>query len=83
MAQSKQVLVLKHVSLCSHIFVLKPTTLTSFQLPYKGLLAVKKRTDKFLDIDVDQKIQHVSIDWLEPAFIISDSADMPEIALIQ
>ncbi|XP_062709789.1 uncharacterized protein LOC134288570 [Aedes albopictus] len=52
---------------CTHVFVRYDAVKKSLQRPYDGPFRVVSRTDKYLDVIVNQKVQRISIDRVKPA----------------
>lgn len=58
---------------CTHVFVRHDAVKKSLQRPYDGPYRVLSRTDKYVDILVNQKQQRVSIDRVKPAYTGSET----------
>lgn len=54
---------------CSHVFLRDDSVKTGLKSPYFGPFKVIKRSDKFFEIEIKNKISNVSIDRLKPAFL--------------
>ena len=59
---------------CSHVFIRNDTVRSPLQQPYDGPFPVLHRNEKFFEIDINGRIDNVSIDRLKPAFIVDHSS---------
>ena len=53
----------------SHVFVRNDAVRKPLQPPYRGPFAVIRRNDKFFTIDINGKLENVSLDRIKPAFL--------------
>ncbi|UYV70018.1 hypothetical protein LAZ67_7001483, partial [Cordylochernes scorpioides] len=69
---SQKIFVPKELSTCSHVFLRIDRIKKSLEAPYEGPYTVLSRTDKYFTICVKGRNEKVSIDRLQPAYILAD-----------
>lgn len=70
---SKQtVFVSRDLSKCSHVFVRIDAVKKPLVQPYEGPFKVIKRHDKYMDVQINSKVQRISIDRIKPAFVCEE-----------
>lgn len=70
--QQKSIFVPSDLRTCSHIFLREEVKRDSLSAPYSGPFKVISRTDKFFEIEFDdKKVKTISIDRIKPAHIIN------------
>lgn len=60
---------------CSHVFVRVDAVKRPLVPPYDGPFEVVARYEKFMDLQINGKIQRISIDRIKPAFVSNQSED--------
>lgn len=71
---NEKIFVNKNLKDCTHVFVRYDAVKKSLQRPYDGPYRVMGRTDKYMDLMINQKQQRISIDRIKPAH---SSKDIP------
>lgn len=62
----------KNLKDCTHVFVRYDGVKKSLQRPYDGPYRVIDRTEKYMDVIINQKQQRISIDRIKPAYTTID-----------
>lgn len=67
-----KIFVNKKLKDCTHVFVRYDAVKKALQQPYDGPYRVITRTEKYMDLLINQKTQRISIDRIKPAYIASE-----------
>ncbi|CAH8503462.1 unnamed protein product [Schistosoma haematobium] len=67
--------VIKHLDTCKFVFVRVDSVRCPLQHPYEGPYEVVERQTKYFTINKNGKKETVTIDWIKPAFVESETHD--------